>query len=338
VTIRKILILRFSSLGDIVMTTAMVRAMRQRFPLARIDMVVREDFLDLIRENPHLDGKIGLPRGSGMKGLLELRSRLKKERYDLIYDAHRSLRTRFLVPLLPAEHKAYYPKHYLRRALALTFKLRILPRTRFLEKFIEPLLPFGVVYDGKGPEMYASAEARTTALQKVPVPQGRLVGVVPSAQWPGKRWPLDRFRATLEKLLATTNYAFVVLGGREDTFCTELCAGLPAARVVNAQGKLSLAESIAMVGECKLVIANDTGLMHVADAMGIPSVLFLGPTSAELGCLPFHPETKVLEHDLWCRPCSKNGQAPCIRKERFCLTLTSVDQTVAAARAIGSQA
>lgn len=317
------------------MTTAMVRAMRARYPLARIDMVVREDFLSLIQENPHLDGKIGLPRGAGLRGLIALGKKLRRERYDFIYDAHRSLRTRFLLPFLPADYKVCFPKHYFRRAIALTLKWRILPTTRFLEKFIEPLAPFGVTYDGKGPEVFVSPAARKSALERTPLPGGTLVGVVPSAQWPGKRWPLDRFRATLERLLSSTSYTFVVLGGREDAFCAELCAGLPPSRVVNAQGKLSLAESIAVVGECAFVIANDTGLMHVADALGKPSVLFLGPTSAELGCLPHHPRAEVLEHDLWCRPCSKNGQAPCIRARRYCLELTTVDDAVKAARAVG---
>jgi heptosyltransferase-2 len=71
--------------------------------------------------------------------------------------------------------------------------------------------------------------------------------------------------------------------------------------------------------------------MHVADALNIPSVLILGPTSQELGCLPFHPKSRILEHDLWCRPCSKNGQAPCIRSRRFCLERTRPEDVYGAA-------
>jgi heptosyltransferase-2 len=331
--VRKILILRFSSLGDIVMATPLIRSLRNTFPFAQIDMVVRADFIDLIQNNPHLDRKIALPRDSGLKGLLELRDRINDANYDLIYDAHRSLRTRTLMPWLKTEHRAYYKKHYLRRSAALTFKLPILSTKRMLERYIDPVREMGVEYDGKGPEIFVDGKARESALGKVPLPDGPglVIGMIPSAQWPGKRWPLDRFRDVMEKLVKTTPHRLVVLGGREDTFCDELVRDLPPERVINAQGKLSIGESAALLSKCDFVIANDTGMMHVADALGKPSILMLGPTSAAMGCLPFHPQSKILEHDLWCRPCSKNGEAPCIRRERLCLTLTTSDHVYRAA-------
>ena len=334
---RKILVLRFSSLGDIVMTTAMVRCLRQSFPDARIDMVVREDFLDLIRHNPHLDRKIGLARRSGRRGLLQLARDLKREHYDLVYDAHRSLRTRFLMPYLRADARAYFDKQYLKRDLALTFKLPWLEgMPRFLERFVSPLEPYGVHYDEAGPEVFIDEPTRKRCREKFPLPQlaphAARIALIPSAQWPGKRWPLDRFRSLIEDLARDTPHQLVVLGGPGDDFCRELCRDLPANRVINTQGKLSILESAAMLEQCHLTIANDTGMMHVADGLGIPSVLILGPTSGGLGCLPFHPRTRVLEHELWCRPCSKNGQAPCVRGTRYCLTRTSVSQVLHEAR------
>jgi ADP-heptose:LPS heptosyltransferase len=330
---QKILILRFSSLGDIVMATALIRVIRTQFPSAQIDMVVREDFLDLIRFNPHLNHKIGLSRKKGLKGLLDLRRQINREHYDIIYDAHRSLRTLFLMPTLRAKKKVYFQKHYVKRSLALTFKfplLRGLPRT--LQRYIEPLHSQGVKYDGRGPEIFLSDEVRKKALEKVPLPknrEGHWIGIVPSAQWPGKRWPIERFGQLVARIVEETSHSVIVFGGKEDVFCHEIVRGLPAARAVNAQGKLSIAESGALLEHCSLVIANDTGLMHMADALNKPSLLFLGPTSEELGCLPFHPKSVILEHKLWCRPCSKNGEAPCIRSQRFCLTLTSVDRAFA---------
>ncbi len=329
--IHKILILRFSSLGDILMTTAMIRAVRAAFPHAQIDMVVREDFLALIQDNPHLDGKIGLPRRSGMAGLKALLKTLNRERYDLVYDAHRSLRTRFLMPLLEAEHKVYYDKHYGARTMALLFKYpRLTDRTRMLERFCEPLAQFGVRYDGGGPELKIKEAAREKIAAGLPKIPGEKIGVVPCAQWNGKRWAPERFREVIRNLVETTNHQILVFGGKEDGFCVEICAGFPENRVVNLQGKLSLTESCAAVSLCRYVIANDTGLMHAADSLGIPTILILGPTSAELGCLPHNELSQVLEHDLWCRPCSKNGQAPCIRGRRHCLELTQPKDVLSA--------
>jgi lipopolysaccharide heptosyltransferase II len=330
--LQKILILRFSSLGDIIMTTAMIRAVRKAFPTAKIDMVVRADFLDLIRNNPHLDEKIALGRGEGIRGLFELVKRINRERYDLIYDAHRSLRTRLIMPFLRAGRKRYFNKHYLRRALQLTFKLRLMTSVRFLEKFIEPLDDLGVCYDGEGPEMFLDDETRSRALTKVPLPWNdrTTLGIIPSAQWPGKRWPLAYFRQVIKALAENSSLRLIVMGGPEDTFCEFLCRDLPRERVINAQGKLSIGETAALIERCDLVLANDTGLMHVADALDVPQVLILGPTSAELGCLPFHPRSQILEESLWCRPCSKNGQAPCIRGRRYCLERILPDRVLTA--------
>lgn len=331
---KKILVLRFSSLGDIVMTTAMVRALRKRFPSAQIDMVVRRDFLDVIKHNPHLNQKIGLDRKEGWRGLFRMARAINQEKYDLIYDAHRSLRTLLLMPFLKAPEKAYYKKHYVRRNLALLFKLPLLKKSkRFLEKFIEPLARYGVSYDGLGPEMVVAEEARASAFAKFPSLKEAtsLVGIVPSAQWRGKRWPLPYFRSLLKKLLIQNDSTYVIFGGPSDTFCENIYYGLPVDHVVNTQGKLSIAECAAVIEKCDYVIANDTGLMHVADALNIPTLSFLGPTSGELGCLPFHRRSVILEKDLWCRPCSKNGQAPCIRAKRYCLTDITPDEAFSAA-------
>lgn len=308
------------------MATAMIRCLRKTFPLAQIDMVVRSDFFQLIENNPHLDRKLTVDRKEGLKRLWALRTEINRQHYDVIYDAHRSLRTIFLMPWLNATKKLYFKKPYLRRALAMTFKVKglIHGSKRMLERYIEPLEPLGVRYDNQGPELFTSTNAPSSGTQ--------WVGVIPSAQWPGKRWAPEHFRRVLELLLQKTSENFLIFGGPADTFCEDLVRGLPQDRVRNSQGRLSLSEVFDAFTSVKLCIANDTGLMHVADAMKIPSVLIFGPTNADMGCLPFDPRTVILEHELWCRPCSKNGQAPCIRKKRWCLELTTpqmvVDQTI----------
>lgn len=331
---RKILLLRFSSLGDIIMSTPMIRCLRARFPRAQIDMVVRSDFMDLIRFNPHLDRKFALPRESGIRGLLVLIRELNRERYDFIYDAHRSLRTLALMPFLKSRARTFYKKHYLRRSLALTFKLPLLSPTRMLLKYIEPLADLGVSYDGLGPELFLSDEIREAALSKIPrFGMDQSIGLIPSAQWTGKRWPTRRFRKVLSYIVESTHYGVFVFGGNRDHFCRTLCDGFPENRVFNAQG-VSIAESAALIEHCSFVIANDTGLMHVADALQVPSVLILGPTSGEMGCIPFHPKSRIIEEELWCRPCSKNGQAMCIRGRRLCLERISAERVFDAAKCL----
>ncbi len=239
---RKILLIRFSSLGDIVMTTAAIRCLKAKFPSSQIDMVVRADFLDLIKENPHLTHKFSLDRKSGMKGMRELYARLNAEAYDLVVDVHRSLRSRLLMPLISSKAKAYYKKHYVKRAMALTFKAKsLLDRPRFLEQFLEPLGPWGVEYDGKGPEIFVDAVTSERAFSKIGLLlKGKeLVGIIPTAQWPGKRWAIDRFSGVVGRLSEKGRYHFVVFGGKGDNYCDSICAENPTT-TTNARGRLTI--------------------------------------------------------------------------------------------------
>lgn len=322
------------------MATAMIRCLRKAFPLAQIDMVVRGDFLQLIEQNPHLDRKLGLDRKTGWRGLWSLRQEINRQHYDVIYDAHRSLRTALLMPWLKAEQKAYFKKPYLRRTLALVFKFKQLIRgsKRMLERYVDPLEFLGVHYDGKGPEVFIDSSRSSSVFEREKIDlHSKWVGIIPSAQWPGKRWSIQSFRETLELLLTNTQERFLVFGGPNDLFCQDLVEGLPKDRVINLQGRLNLTEVCHVFTSVKCCIANDTGLMHLADAMDIPNVLIFGPTNRDLGCLPFHPMSQIMEHDLWCRPCSKNGEAPCIRKKRWCLELTTPNMVFRSAEKLLSQ-
>lgn len=316
------------------MTTAMIRCLRQRFPIAQIDMIVRDDFVSLIQDSPHLDRKLSLKRKEGLRGLLNLKKEINKQHYDLIYDAHRSLRTRILMPFLMSSDKRYLKKHYLRRSLSLFFKWKALIRNspRMLERFIEPLKSLGVLYDGKGPEIFLPDTPSFLKLAEKHNldPNLKYIGIIPSAQWPGKRWPTDYFRSTIESLLRTTAESFIIFGGPTDHFCKDITRGLDTSRVINLQGKLSLTEVFQLFSLLKCCLSNDTGLMHVADARGIPNIVIFGPTNSDLGCKPFHPLSQILEKKIWCRPCSKNGQAPCIRSQRWCLSLIHPEEAIAA--------
>lgn len=307
------------------MTTAMIRCLRKAYPQGQIDMAIREDFKDLIEFNPHLNQKFYFSRKEGFQALKKFAEEIDGK-YDLIYDAHRSLRTRYLMPNVRSVQKAYFDKHYLKRSLALTFKLPLLDNTRFLEKFVEPLKPFGVSYDNQGPEVFVPKEIEErTVGAHLSLKDRKYIGLVPSAQWPGKRWPTERFAGVAKALLADYPHHFLVFGGKEDIFCDEIVKALPAHRVQNLQGKVSILEAAALLKNCEVVVANDTGLLHVADAVNVPTVSILGPTSGELGCLPFHPRARIAEREMWCRPCSKNGQAPCIRLKRHCLLDVTVE-------------
>jgi ADP-heptose:LPS heptosyltransferase len=128
----------------------------------------------------------------------------------------------------------------------------------------------------------------------------------------------------------------VLLGGPEDSFIEDICAVAPE-RVLNLAGKCSMQVSAAVVSESKMIVANDTGLLHVAEQLGKPAVALMGP--APFG-FPSRPATKVMEINLPCRPCSKHGQGPCVNKFKFhqCLVDITPDQVALEVRQLKDKA
>lgn len=322
-TPEKILVIRFSALGDVVLLTGAVDALRARFPRAKIHFVVREDCAAVLNGQPFVDRLWVLPRRAGLCGLWALGRTLRGERFDVVYDGHRSLRSRLLVPVVGAKRVLRFPKRYGRRLLYLRFRLPTLRRVPpFREAHVRSLAPLGIDFP-RPTKLVAVASARQSAARKVPLlaaPRRRRLAVAPSAAWPLKRWPLAHFREAVTTLLAADpTLDVVVLGGPADAFCGELVRGLPADRVASAQGLFTLEESFAALAECHGLLANDTGLAHAAEALGKPAVFLFGPTTPEIGVRPQHPRSRVAELPLWCRPCSKHGKGDCWRGDHACL-------------------
>lgn len=311
----KILVFRFSSFGDVLQTLSVAGRLRQAFPQAQIHWVTRDDFKGLIENHPAVNKLWLIRKEQGFSDLLALARVLKAEGFTHIYDAHNNLRSRFICAYLNGflGWRRVLKHRFLRRSIFrgkrfLLFRMRI----NLFEKpfsgqrdLLKPLEKWGVKFQlPPVPQLFSAPEARARVgdlLRDVP---DAFVALAPSAAFELKRWPLEYFKKLIASLPEQT---FVVLGGREDAFLEALV--LPnSRRVLNLAGRLSLAESVAVVERSRLLIANDTGLMHVAEQFGVPCIALMGP--APFG-FPSRPRTRVLELDLPCRPCSKHGQGPC---------------------------
>jgi ADP-heptose:LPS heptosyltransferase len=137
--------------------------------------------------------------------------------------------------------------------------------------------------------------------------KGVWIALAPATAWPKKTWPLAYWKSLVTDLIRGTDYSLLILGGPKDNFCEELV--LDSSRVLTLQGKLSLLESAAAASLCNTLIAADTGLLHMAECLKINVVALIGPTPFGY---PNRQESKTLEVDLWCKPCSKDGSGPCI--------------------------
>ena len=326
----KILILRFSSLGDIAMATALPRHLRKTFPDAKIDIAVREDYKELVEWNPYLDDKLYISRREGLGGLWKLTREIQQKRYDLVVDAHRSVRSFFICALNPFVKKVYFNKRTFKRLLLIFLKLNLFKKVDLqIIEYLKPLFKLGISYDGLGTEIFVPEKINKKVFEQLTsiIPEMEtkvLIGIVPSAQWPGKRWSVNKFKELVTMISEKIDCNIVVVGGSKDCFCDDIAT--VAANVYSLAGKVSMVESAVVLSLCDVVVANDTGMMHVAEAVGTDVIGIMGPTSYEFGCYPYRSTSRVVELDMWCRPCSKNGKGPCIRfGKRPCLNNITPD-------------
>lgn len=305
-TSQKILIIRLSSFGDIVQAMSTLPALRTRFPLAQIDWLVRSDNQSVLRCSPNIHTIWSFDRKSGLKGLIELARKLKAQNYTHVYDAHSNMRSRIVCLFLT-------PSHFIRRSKErwkrfLLFKLRV---NKFpwpyqgMRSYSSPLTAWGVMGQGDLQEQWNFTSAQKDKVHRL-LGSRSYVALVPSAAWPMKRWPLSHW-AQLIKNCPETNFA--LLGGPGDDFLKEL-EQLAPERILNLAGALSLAESCYVTSLCQAVVSADTGLLHVADLLGVRALALIGPTAFGF---PTNVQVKTLEVDLPCRPCTKDGRGQCVQ-------------------------
>lgn len=326
----RILLVRFSSLGDVVKCTALPRLIKNRYPRAQVTFLTSEAHVDLVRHNPHLHQAIGFQRKQGLPGLFRLARQLAREDFHLVADVHNSLRSRLLRGLIRAPRTVYH-KRTLQRFLLIQFGINTYHydadgRTAGKEDdFLAGLRPYGITDDGQGTEMHLGPQFEAAHLsQKLPDALRRLkawrgdnlpiLGAAPVAAWDLKRWPLDHWRSFLAAYLKQVGGGLILFGGPRDSDVIQLGAQLERQapqQVISLAGRTTLLESAWFASHTSLMLANDTGMMHISEAMGVDVLAFFGPTSRELGYFPVRAESGVLERPLPCRPCTRNGKGKC---------------------------
>lgn len=349
-TLHKTLVIRFSSVGDIVLSSALLRVLRKRFPDCMVDYVVKEEYADLVRHNPCVTHVLEFPTRGTFGDLQRLRRTIRAAGYDLVVDLHDSLRSRYLsfgsTPVVRIN------KRKLARMLLIAFKWNVYERAggspSVAERYVETMAPWGITSDDKGLDLFIPSAATGIArmrLQERGIPTGTpCIGVCPSARHGNKIWPGERYAEAAALLAREHRSAIVLFGGPdEEGKCNDIAALIssrnPGITVANLAGKLSLLETAAAMDSCALVITNDSGLMHVAAARKRRIVALFGPTVRELGFFPYGTEHIVVETSgLACRPCTHIGLPSCPKGHFRCMRDITTEQVAgAAARLLTTQ-
>lgn len=346
---QKILLIRLSAIGDILLTTPLLRALRTQYPNAQLDFVVKSEFAEVLRYHPALNTLYEVNTKKGWPELMALGRRLFAADYDVIFDIHKNFRSRYLVQAARPQRVLRHRKHVFRRWLLVHTKINLLQNVPSIyQRYLEAAAPLNIspqpLADGRWLELFLSEKEEREAdfailanNWQIGVP---MVGLAPGAGYFTKRWPAEYF-GQLAVDLIRQRYQVVVLGGRQDCdFAKQIEQAVESStgrqnQLINLAGKLSLLGSASVVKRCRLLVANDSGLMHLAEAVGTPLLAVFGSTTHELGFFPHLKTSRVIENlGLSCRPCSHLGFNECPRGHFRCMQEITVDEVANAAQEI----
>ncbi len=321
----KFLLIRFSSIGDIVLTTPIIRCLRKKYPDAEIHFLTKKSFKNILASNPYINHLHLLE-----DDLEKVIDELLRIGFDYIIDLHHNLRTLKVKKALKKVPAFSFSKLNIEKFVYTSFKINTLPRKHIVDRYFESVQPLGVEDDGWGLDYFIPPE---DAVKQADIPTAHAagyVGVVIGAALATKQLPLRK----LQELCMAIPHPVILLGGPEDQAAGEAVAALDPIKIYNACGKFSLHESAYLVQKAKLIITHDTGLMHIAAALQRPVVSIWGNTVPSFGMYPFYGRNSKVQFDmvqvnkLWCRPCSKIGYSKCPLGHFKCMEQINVKEIV----------
>ncbi|MGL4599247.1 MAG: glycosyltransferase family 9 protein [Bacteroidia bacterium] len=314
---KKILVVRFSSIGDIVLISPILRCLKKQTG-AEVHVLTKSSFRQLLYPNPHVDKVITIE-----KQVREVASLLKQERYDFVVDLHHNLRSMQVKRLLQIP-SASFPKLNIKKWLLVFGHINLMPDVHIVDRYFDAVKTLGVTNDGEGLDYFIPADAEVD-LQTLPVShQSGYIAFTVGAKFATKQMPVSKITAIINQL----ELPVVLLGGPEDMTRAAAISSICGDRVFDATGKYSLHQSASLVRQAVRVIAHDTGLMHIAAAFKKQIHSVWGNTVPLLGMYPYLPGagSKIVEvKNLSCRPCSKIGHAACPKGHFKCMNL--IDET-----------
>ncbi len=317
----KFLIIRFSSIGDIVLTTPIIRCLKQQVEEAEIHFLVKKKFYPVISANPYIN-KIHQLEGS----YAALISDLRKESFDFIIDLHHNLRTFRLKSGLRI--LAYtFNKLNIKKWLMVNLKMNRLPDIHIVDRYFQAVKLFDVVNDNKGLDYYIPP-GEDIPLSDLPeaYQQGFTIIVIGAKHFT-KQIPNDKLVTLCNHLESPV----ILLGGREDFKKAEDVKNTCSSVVLNLCGRYSISQSASLIKQSRLILTPDTGLMHIAAAFGKKVISLWGNTIPEFGMSPYmaDPDSKIFQvTGLKCRPCSKIGFKKCPRKHFRCMNDIDINEVI----------
>ena len=327
-----ILLVRFSAMGDTLLITPLIRALRTRHPDARISVLTKAIYAPLFEHNPRVNTVLGFRPGDSLG---ELGRRIQAEGYTHRLDLHGSLRSRALRWKVGGRWTSY-PKHRAARGVLIRTK-RDLYRDRrpVAERYFDAAKELDVAPDTGSLEVFLPRATLETA-ERFLSERGlglrrQLIAIAPGASQFTKRWPLHHWVALVRRLVEEGNDVIVVGGAAEVPAAETICAAVTG-QIASAAGAFDPTGTAGLLKRARALVSGDTGAMHLATAIGTPVVALFGPTVEAFGFFPYHAKATVLQRSLPCRPCSSQGTPRCPLKHHRCLQDLMPDEVLESLR------
>lgn len=325
----KILVIRFSSIGDIILASPVMRCIKKQLPAAELHFVTKLSFKMVTACNPYID-RFFYFDGDNLDELIE---EFKTEEYDYVIDLHKNFRSTKIKKALKAKHYTI-DKLSVQKLLLTRLNINIMPHRHITQRSLDTVAPLGITDDGLGLD-YFIAEKDIVKEHDVPTAHhAGFIAVVIGASYNTKKMPVHK----LQELCYKIDHPIILLGGKEDTSAAKRIASVDPVKIYNACGKFNLNESADLIRQSKLVISHDTGLQYIACAFKKQVLAIWGATSPALDVEPYYgsifmqqqhkPIYENISLNLRCQPCSKYGTKKCPLEHFNCMEKQDIDAIV----------
>lgn len=318
----KILIVRFSSIGDIVLTSPVIRCIKNQIHEAEVHFLTKSIYAEIVQSNPYLSKVYTINHN-----LEEIEDELKTENYDYIIDLHNNIRSHQLSAKLKVK-TCRYPKHRLQRFLLTTFKIDLL-KSHIVDRYFKAVKDIYVINDGKGLD-YFIVEKDQLGADKLPFTHvaGYCVIAIGTKHFT-KTIPLYK----LEELCSKITIPIILLGDKHDAFNGTQLEKIDNFKIYNACGKYNISQSASIIQRAKFIITGDTGMMHIATALNKRIISVWGGTDKRLGYSPYQSSSSnsaLIENtQIKCRPCHKHGLKSCPKGHFDCMNTLDMQKIIA---------
>ena len=311
---KKILILRLSSIGDIVLTQPVAKVLREVYPDATIDYLTKESFIGIVKAFGCIDTT------HIWKNKKEILRKLRMQKYDLVIDLHSKLNTFIIKSLIRGKKTVTYnKKHYLRKKIVKKFTGKSITST--VELYFSALKKIGITEPIKYPELYPDKSEKISMGKRFP--GKKLIGIFPGALHSTKMYSLEKLAKFIDSIPSEWNCKFIILGSKSEKFLSAELQEKTKTDLHDLCGEFNISQLISAINNMDVVISNDSGPMHIAAALSKSQIALFGATHPRLGFAPLNKKAVIISSNISCQPCSLHGAAICPKGHFLCMNSIS---------------